>query len=139
MSVTRRFACTGAVVVLAASGLACLTVETESDLRDAVRRQLDSGRRQLVLDLARVPYVDSCGLGTMVQAYVSAHRAGGSVKLSNIAPRVRQLLTVTRLLTVFELYQPEARAVECRGDACVAPTNTSTRGTSPRATASLPA
>lgn len=88
-----------------------LTVETESDLRDAVRRQLDSGRRHLVLDLARVPYVDSCGLGTMVQAYVSAHRAGGWVMLSNITPRVRQLLTITRLLTVFELYQPEARAV----------------------------
>jgi anti-sigma B factor antagonist len=88
-----------------------LTVETESDLRDAVRRQLAAGRRHLVLDLARVPYVDSCGLGTMVQAYVSAHRAGGSVKLWNITPRVRQLLTITRLLTVFELYQPEARAI----------------------------
>lgn len=88
-----------------------LTVETESGLRDAVRRQLDAGRRNLVLNLARVPYVDSCGLGTMVQAYVSAHRAGGSVKLMNITPRVRQLLTVTRLLTVFELYQPQARAI----------------------------
>ena len=88
-----------------------LTVETEADLRDAVRRHLDAGRRHLVLDLSHVPYVDSCGLGTMVQAYVSAHRAGGSVKLLNITPRVRQLLTITRLLTVFELYQPEARAV----------------------------
>jgi anti-sigma B factor antagonist len=88
-----------------------LTVETESALRDAVRRQLDAGRRNLVLNLARVPYVDSCGLGTMVQAYVSAHRAGGFVKLMNITPRVQQLLTITRLLTVFELYQPHARAV----------------------------
>jgi len=64
-----------------------------------------------VLDLARAPYVDSCGLGTMVQAYVSAHRAGGSVRLLNVGQRVRQLLTITRLLTVFELYQPEARAI----------------------------
>lgn len=87
-----------------------LTVETESVLRDAVRRQLDAGRRHLVLDLGAVPYVDSCGLGTMVQAYVSARRAGGSVKLMNITPRVRQLLTITRLMTVFELYQPHARA-----------------------------
>ena len=71
----------------------------------------DAGRRHLVLDLGRVPYVDSCGLGTMVQAYVSAHRMGGSVKLLNVGQRVRQLLTITRLLTVFELYQPEARAV----------------------------
>jgi len=88
-----------------------LTVETEAELKDAVRRQLDAGRRHLVLDLARVPYVDSCGLGTMVQAYVSAHRMGGSVKLLNVGQRVRQLLTVTRLMTVFELYQPQARAV----------------------------
>jgi anti-sigma B factor antagonist len=88
-----------------------LTVETEASLRDAVRRQLDAGRTHLVLDLARVPYVDSCGLGTMVQAYVSAHRAGGSVKLSNITPRVRQLLTITRLLTIFEQYRSEPRAV----------------------------
>ena len=64
-----------------------LTVDTETDLKDAVRRQLDAGRRHLVLDLARVPYVDSCGLGTMVQAYVSAHRQGGSVKLMNLNQR----------------------------------------------------
>jgi len=88
-----------------------LTLETEADLRDAVRRQLDAGRRHIVLDLARAPYVDSCGLGTMVQAYVSAHRVGGSVKLLNVGQRVRQLLTITRLLTVFEVYQPEARAI----------------------------
>lgn len=88
-----------------------LTVETEADLKQAVRRQLDAGRRHMVLDLSRVPYVDSCGLGTMVQAYVSAHRLGGSVKLWNITPRVRQLLTITRLLTVFEIYQPEVRAM----------------------------
>ena len=60
-----------------------LTVETEADLKDAVRRQLEAGRRNIVLDLGRVPYVDSCGLGTMVQAFVSAHRAGGWVRLSN--------------------------------------------------------
>jgi anti-sigma B factor antagonist len=88
-----------------------LTVETEADLRDAVRRQLNAGRSHLVLDLASVPYVDSCGLGTMVQAYVSAHRLGGSVKLMNVTARVRQLLTVTRLLTVFDLYRPETNAV----------------------------
>lgn len=88
-----------------------LTVETEEELRDAVRRQLNAGRSHLVLDLARVPYVDSCGLGTMVQAYVSAHRLGGWVKLLNINQRVRQLLTVTRLLTILEPYHHEMRAV----------------------------
>ena len=88
-----------------------LTVETEADLKDAVRRQLDAGRRNLVLDMGRVPYVDSCGLGTMVQAYVSAHRAGGWVRLRNVTPRVRHLLTITRLTTVFDFYQPGVQAV----------------------------
>ena len=88
-----------------------LTVDTEAELRDTVRRQLDAGRAHLVIDLARVPYVDSCGLGTMVQAYVSARRIGGSVRLMNVGPRVRQLLTVTRLISVLEFYRPEARAV----------------------------
>jgi anti-sigma B factor antagonist len=88
-----------------------LTVETEADLKDAVRRQLDAGRRNLVLDMGRVPYVDSCGLGTMVQAYVSAHRTGGWVRLRNVTPRVHHLLTVTRLTTVFDLYHPGVRAV----------------------------
>jgi anti-sigma B factor antagonist len=69
------------------------------------------GWRHIVLDLARVPYIDSCGLGTMVQGYVSAHRLGGSLKLLNVNGRNRQLLTVTRLLTVFEEYEPAARAV----------------------------
>ena len=89
---------------------ASLTVETEADLKDAVSRQLGAGRRHLVLDLARVPYVDSCALGMMVQAYVSAQRVGGSVRLLNVAPRVRHLLTITRLLTVFGPHQPEAQA-----------------------------
>ena len=97
------------VVILELTDL--LTMESEADLRDAVRRQLDAGRRHLVFDLARAPYVDSCGLGTKVQAYVSAQRLGGSVSLMNVSQRVRQLLTITRLLTVFEQYQPEARAV----------------------------
>ena len=64
-----------------------------------------------VLKKASVPYVDSCGLGTMVQSYVSARRAGGSVRLLNVTPRVRHLLTITRLLTVFDFYRPEVRAV----------------------------
>lgn len=100
-----------------------LTVETEADLKQAVRRQLDAGYRHIVLDLARVPYVDSCGLGTMVQAHVSAHRAGGWVRLSNVTPRVRHLLTVTRLLTIFEIFESEPRtagasSLGARRDTC---------------------
>jgi anti-anti-sigma factor len=88
-----------------------LTVETEMDLRDAVRQQLQAGRVYIVLDLAHVPYIDSCGLGTMVQAYVSAQRAGGTLKLLNVNMRNRQLLAVTRLINVLEPYQPDVNTV----------------------------
>ena len=88
-----------------------ITVETEGDLQDAVRRQLTAGRVHLVLDLARVPYIDSCGLGRMIQAYVSANRAGGELKLMNVEGRNMQLLTVTRLLSVFEIYQADEHAL----------------------------
>jgi len=87
-----------------------LTVETEADLKDAVRRQLGAGRVHLVLDLARVPYIDSCGLGRMVQAYVSAHRLGGSLKLLNVNQRNHHLLTVTHLTTIFDMYATEEEA-----------------------------
>jgi anti-anti-sigma factor len=88
-----------------------LTVETEADLKDAIRHQLDAGRVHLVLDLGRVPYIDSCGLGRVVQAHVSALRLGGELRLLNVNGRNRQLLTITRLLNVLKPYQPEASSV----------------------------
>src|SRR5262245_19499837 len=92
------------VVILEPRGR--ITVETEHDLREAVRRQIDAGRTHLVLDLTCVPYIDSCGLGRIVQGYVSARNVGGDLKLMNVTGRNRQLLTVTRLLFVFEIYEP---------------------------------
>ena len=83
-----------------------ITADTEYDLKDAVRRQLDAGRVHVVLDLQHVPHIDSCGLGRMVQAYVSAQRLGGSLKLMNVKERNRQTLAVTRLSSVLEILQP---------------------------------
>src|SRR5262245_35022743 len=83
-----------------------ITADNELELDAAVRRHLSEGRVHLVLDLAHVPYIDSCGLGRMVQAYVSAQRKGGGLKLINVNDRNRHLLTVTRLLPVFEVQQP---------------------------------
>jgi anti-sigma B factor antagonist len=83
-----------------------ITADTEIDLADAVRRQLGAGRVNLVLDLSHVPYIDSCGLGRVVQAYVTAQRLGGGLKLTNVNNRNRHLLTVTRLISVLEVQQP---------------------------------
>jgi anti-sigma B factor antagonist len=88
-----------------------LTVENEDDFKQAVRRHLDAGRVRLVLDLAQVPYIDSCGLGTIAQTHLAASRRGGWLKLHNVSGRNRQLLTVTRLLTVIGVYEPETQTL----------------------------
>jgi anti-sigma B factor antagonist len=92
-----------------------LTVETEAVFATAVRKSFAAGQMQLVLDLACVPYVDSCGLGVLAQAYVAAVRRGGSVKLANVNGRNRRLLTITRLLTVFEVFDSAEEAVRSFG------------------------
>src|SRR5262245_209030 len=84
-----------------------ITADTEHDLKDAVRRQLNAGRVHIVLDLQHVPYIDSCGLGRVVQAYVSAQRVGGGLKLMNVNERILHLLTTTRLTSVIEIVEPE--------------------------------
>jgi anti-sigma B factor antagonist len=84
-----------------------LTVENEADLKEAVGRHLDAGRIRLVLDLAYVPYIDSCGLGTIAQAYLNTLRAGGWLKLQNVTGRNLQLLSVTRLFEVIGVYAPQ--------------------------------
>jgi anti-sigma B factor antagonist len=84
-----------------------LTVETETAFTDAIRRLLDAGWRRLVVNLADVPYVDSCGLGAVAQAYVSTWRRGGDLKLLNVAARNRHLLTITKLATVVAIVDSE--------------------------------
>jgi anti-anti-sigma factor len=87
-----------------------LTADNEEELRHVVRAHLDAGRVHIVLDLASVPYIDSCGLGTIAQTHLTAHRLGGWLRLLNVTGRNRQLLTVTRLLEVIGLHEPSREA-----------------------------
>lgn len=87
-----------------------LTVENEGELKAAVTHHLQAGRVRVVLDLAHVPYIDSCGLGTIAQTHLNTRRAGGWLKLQNVTGRNLQLLSVTRLLGVIGVYAPERRA-----------------------------
>lgn len=80
-------------------------------LRDEVQKSLTQGRN-IVLNLAGVTYVDSGGLGTLVSLYSTAKASGTTIKLANLAQRVTDLLQVTKLVTVFEVYDSEAGAVE---------------------------
>jgi anti-sigma B factor antagonist len=84
-----------------------ITDENETQLTEAVRALLEAGPRFLVLDLVDVPWIDSIGLAAIVQAYSSTRRCGGDLKLLHVGRRNRQLLTITRLLTVLEAYDTE--------------------------------
>lgn len=80
-------------------------------LTDKVRSLLQQGQKQLVINLAGVPYMDSTGLGAMVHAYATATRQGGTVKLLNSTKKLQDLLVITKLSTVFESFDSEAAAV----------------------------
>src|SRR5262249_39282256 len=84
-------------------------------LKDKVQSLLQQGRRKLILDLAAVSYVDSAGLGQLVQAHSTTANQAGALKLVNVAKRLRDLLVVTKLLTVFECHDSEAAAIASFG------------------------
>lgn len=85
--------------------------EESALLRDTVK-QLIAQKNQIILNLASVNYIDSGGLGTLVALYTSARNSGGSIKLANLTQRVGDLLQVTKLVTVFGVYDSEQKAVD---------------------------
>jgi anti-sigma B factor antagonist len=85
--------------------------EESAELRDTVKK-LVAQNNQIVLNLGGVSYIDSGGLGTLVALYTTAHNAGGAIKLSNLTHRVGDLLQVTKLLTIFEVYDTEDEAIQ---------------------------
>ena len=90
-----------------------MTVEDGADVwREAVRQLVRQGRVKLVLNLQGAPYIDSTALGEIVRAYTSVTRQGGSLKLLNVTARVHELLMITKLLSVFDLFDAEAEAVK---------------------------
>jgi anti-sigma B factor antagonist len=85
--------------------------EESANLRDTLRDLIPQNKR-IILNLSGVNYIDSGGLGTLVALYTSARNSGGSIKLANLTQRVGDLLQVTKLLTVFDVYDSEERALE---------------------------
>lgn len=85
--------------------------EETAALRDEVKRSLEQ-ERHVVLNLTGVSYVDSGGLGTLVALHSAAKASGSTLKLANPTRRVKDLLQVTKLATVFEVYDDELRAVQ---------------------------
>jgi anti-sigma B factor antagonist len=70
------------------------------------------GKKKLLLNLEGVPYIDSAGLGEVVRTYTTVSRQGGSLKLLNLTKRIEDLLSITKLLTVFDTFDSEAEAVQ---------------------------
>ena len=86
--------------------------EKDDALRDAVNKAVDSGKAKLLLNLADVPYVDSAGLGEIVRCYTTVSRKGGKLKLINLTKKIQDLLSITKLLTVFETFDTEEEGVK---------------------------
>ncbi len=101
----------GDVVIVDVSGRITLGEGGEIVLKDKVRSLLQQGYRKLLLNLGGVSYVDSAGLGEIVQSLATVKSQGGSLKLLNVTRRLYDLLAITKLLTVFEAFDSEAEAV----------------------------
>jgi len=89
----------------------CLMQEGGDELRDAVLSLLYDGTRKLVLNLGHVNHVDSSGLGHIVQCRALVEHQGGTLKISNLTKGVWDLLSITKLVTVFETYEREDDAL----------------------------
>jgi anti-sigma B factor antagonist len=100
----------GDVTVLDMSGKITIG-EGSVALRTAIRRLLEEGKKRILLNLAQVSYIDSSGIGELVSSYTAINKEGGQLKLLNLTQKLQVLLTITNLLTVFDVYECEAEAL----------------------------
>jgi anti-sigma B factor antagonist len=100
----------GAVTVLDLSGRITMG-EDGNLLKDKLQSLLHQGKKNILFNLAQVSYVDSAGLGAIVSAYTTVTREGGSLKLANVTKKLQDLLSITKLLTVFETFDSEDEAL----------------------------
>jgi anti-sigma B factor antagonist len=109
MQIAERAA--GNVTILDLSGQITFT---QGDLvfKDKIHSLVHQGHKNILVNLANVTHVDSAGLGELVSAYTTAARAGGSMKLVNLTKRLTDLLTITKLLTVFDTFDSEQDALK---------------------------
>ena len=98
------------VTVLDLSGRITLG-EGSVQLRDAVRDLIGKGQKNILLNLGDVNYIDSSGLGELVSAYTTARNQGATLKLLKLNKKVHDLLQLTKLYTVFDIYDDEASAI----------------------------
>jgi anti-sigma B factor antagonist len=90
--------------------------EESNSFRERVKGLLAAGKKKIVLNLANVTYIDSAGLGTLVAAFHSARSQGAQLKMTNLGSKFKEILQVTKLMTVFDTYDSETAAVQSFGN-----------------------
>lgn len=100
----------GDVTVIDVAGRITLG-EGSSALREALRELVSKGQKKVLLNLGDVSYIDSSGIGELVSGFTTVTNSGGNLKLLNLNKRVKDLLQITKLYTVFEVHEDEAAAI----------------------------
>lgn len=85
--------------------------EGSIEVRNKVRNLLEEGKKDILLNLGDVSYVDSSGIGELVSCYTTVTNQGGQLKLLNLTKKMQELLAITKLLTVFDTYNDEGAAL----------------------------
>jgi anti-sigma B factor antagonist len=104
----------GGVTVLELEGRIVLGEESNA-FRERVKTLLAAGKTKIVLNMGNVTYIDSAGLGTLVASHQSARTQGATLRLAQLGQKFMELLQVTKLLTVFDVYPTEAEAIKSFG------------------------
>ena len=100
----------GGVTVVDLTGRIALG-ESSANLHQTLKDLINNGNRQILINLASVTTIDSSGLGTLVAGYTSVETNGGVLKLENLSERASELMTITKLYTVFEIFDDEQAAL----------------------------
>jgi anti-sigma B factor antagonist len=103
----------GDVHILDCSGKITLGEGTMA-IRNTVREALKNGGKKIVLNLADVNYIDSSGIGELVSSYTTVTNSGGKLVLLHLTKKIHELLAITKLLTVFQVFDSESAAIEAR-------------------------
>ncbi len=101
----------GSVMILDLKGKITLG-EGDEALKDKINSLILQGHKKMLLNFGDVPYIDSAGLGEIVRTYTTVSRQGGQLKLVNLTKRITDLLSITKLLTVFETFDNEPEALQ---------------------------
>jgi anti-sigma B factor antagonist len=102
------------VIVMEAAGKLTLT-DGQTKLRDLIHVFAEDGRKKFILNLARVEFIDSYGIGELVRSYLTVRQRGGDLKLASVSQKVLHVLTLTGLTKTFEIHADDAAALQAFG------------------------